>query len=546
MSITRRVFLRNSALAVVGTTAIPSFLTRAAFGSTEPGARPKRLVVIFQRGAADGLNIVVPHGRRAYYAMRPSINIPRKDVLDLDGLFGLHPALASLQPLWDEGDLAIVHACGSPDTTRSHFDAQDYMESGTPGVKSTPDGWLAAAARCRASSAFSPSVLSRWARGLPRILRGDGARMRDEHVAEFDVRPTKPGGARCARVRVDVRARRARPAPWHRAARLRGGEDAEGRAPARYTAAPTARTIRAAASARASGRSPSSSRPTSGCRLRSPRSAAGTPTSPRATSEASCNAAPRLPAALAAFWTDLGDRMARRRGPHHVRVRPHGAENGNRGTDHGQPNVMFVMGGPVKGGKVYGKWPGLEQSQLYEGRDLAVTTDFRRVLGEAVARAPVLGNTQLDQVFPEFENQSGRFLRYLGWPAIDLKAAASRLDVDQQVAILDFQGVHDQLRGGVVDGLPGWIPCPAVPWADDFPPSLNDALTQRSAAMQADVVDDRRDRAVCIGNTNHLVATGKLFHLVLPGSSDWVAIFTKAIAVAQPFHEQQADPFHDG
>jgi uncharacterized protein (DUF1501 family) len=142
MSITRRVFLRNSALAVVGTAAVRSFLARAAWGAAEPGTRPKRLVVIFQRGAADGLNIVVPHGEPQYYAMRPSINIPRKAVLDLNGFFGLHPSLASFQPLWNQRQLAIVHAAGSPDPSRSHFDAQDFMEAGTPGVKSTEDGWL--------------------------------------------------------------------------------------------------------------------------------------------------------------------------------------------------------------------------------------------------------------------------------------------------------------------------------------------------------------------------------------------------------------------
>src|SRR6202051_3680493 len=143
MSITRRVFLRSSALAVVGTTAVPSFLTRAAFGAVESGVLGnKRLVVIFQRGAADGLNIVVPHGEAQYYAMRPSINIPRKSVLDLNGFFGLHPSLASFQPLWQQGHLAIVHAAGSPDTTRSHFDAQDFMETGTPGVKITENGRL--------------------------------------------------------------------------------------------------------------------------------------------------------------------------------------------------------------------------------------------------------------------------------------------------------------------------------------------------------------------------------------------------------------------
>jgi len=142
MSITRRIFLRNTTLAVVGTAAVPSFLARAAMGAAQPGLRNKRLVVIFQRGAADGLNIVVPHAEPQYYAMRPSINIPRKAVLDLDGRFGLHPSLAAFQPLWQQRHLAIVHAAGSPDTTRSHFDAQDFMETGTPSVKATEDGWL--------------------------------------------------------------------------------------------------------------------------------------------------------------------------------------------------------------------------------------------------------------------------------------------------------------------------------------------------------------------------------------------------------------------
>ena len=140
--ITRRIFLRNGALTVAATAGVPAFLRRAAFGAQEPGTPTKRLVVIFQRGAADGLNIVVPHGEPTYYAMRPSINIPRNAVLDLDGFFGLHPSLAALQPIWDQKHLAIVHAAGSPDPTRSHFDAQDFMESGTPGVKATDDGWL--------------------------------------------------------------------------------------------------------------------------------------------------------------------------------------------------------------------------------------------------------------------------------------------------------------------------------------------------------------------------------------------------------------------
>src|ERR1041384_1610298 len=152
MSITRRVFLKNGALAVVGTSIVPSFLTRAVYAAETAAPGKKRLIILFQRGAADGLNIVVPHGEQAYYSMRPSIAIPRprngqESVIDLDGFFGLHPSMTAFKPLWDQKHLAIVHAAGSPDTTRSHFDAQDYMESGTPGVKSTEDGWLNRALR---------------------------------------------------------------------------------------------------------------------------------------------------------------------------------------------------------------------------------------------------------------------------------------------------------------------------------------------------------------------------------------------------------------
>src|ERR1700730_16314495 len=173
MPFTRRVFLRNSALAVVGTAAVPRFLARAAMGAAERGLRTRRLVVIFQRGAADGFNIVVPYGEPQYYALRPSINIPRKAVLDLDGFFGLHPSLASFQPLWKQRQLAIVHAAGSPDPSRSHFDAQDFMEAGTPGVKSTEDGWLNRALRNvlhpAQKAAFQAIAMGP---SIPRILSG--------------------------------------------------------------------------------------------------------------------------------------------------------------------------------------------------------------------------------------------------------------------------------------------------------------------------------------------------------------------------------------
>ena len=188
MSITRRVFLRNSALAVVGTAAVPSFLARAAMGAAAPGTRTRRLVVIFQRGAADGLNIVVPHAEPQYYAMRPSINIPRKAVLDLDGFFGLHPSLEPFQPLWQQRQLAIVHAAGSPDPNRSHFDAQDFMESGTPGVKSTEDGWLNRALRNLPAppqkSAFEAIAMGP---SIPRILAGLEPAIAINNINDFAV-----------------------------------------------------------------------------------------------------------------------------------------------------------------------------------------------------------------------------------------------------------------------------------------------------------------------------------------------------------------------
>ena len=414
MPITRRVFLRNSALAVVGTTAIPSFLTRAAFGAVEPGARTKRLVVIFQRGAADGLNIVVPHGERAYYAMRPSINIPRKDVLDLDGFFGLHPSLASFQPLWDQRHLAIVHAAGSPDPTRSHFDAQDFMESGTPGLKATPDGWLNRALRSAPApddkSAFRAISLGP---ALPRILTGQERAVAVNNINDFGVGGRNPNAAPIANTfeamydhSSDSVLQGTGQETFDAVKMLKSAD------PAKYKPAPGADYPR--------GRFGDSLRQLAqlikanlGVQVAfADIGGWDHHVNEGGTQGQIANVLREFSQSLSAFWIDLGDladdtvivtmsefgRTAR--------------ENGNRGTDHGHANVMFVMGGPVKGGKVYGQWPGLDQSQLYEGRDLALTTDFRRVIGEAIDRH--LGNDKLAQVFPEFDNSPTRFLKYLG------------------------------------------------------------------------------------------------------------------------------------
>jgi uncharacterized protein (DUF1501 family) len=419
MSITRRIFLRNSTLAVVGTAAVPSFLTRAAFGAVDVGAPTKRLVVIFQRGAADGLNIVVPHSEAQYYAMRPTINIPRKAVLDLDGHFGLHPSLASFQPLWQQGHLAIVHAAGSPDTTRSHFDAQDFMETGTPGVKATEDGWLNRSlhnlpgSKSATPPQTSPFRAIALGSSVPRILSGVEPTVAMNNINDFSVggKSSKPSPAATAfEAMYD-----------HSSDTLLHGTGEE-----TFDAVKMLKTADPGKYTPAAGVNYPKGRFGDSLRQLAQLIKANLGVqvafadiggwdhhvNEGATEGQLANVLGDFSQSLAAFWTDLGDlgedtvvvtmsefgRTAR--------------ENGNRGTDHGHANVMFVLGGPVKGGKVYGRWPGLDQSQLYEGRDLALTTDFRQVIGEAVARH--MGNKDLANVFPGYDNQPGKFLKVLG------------------------------------------------------------------------------------------------------------------------------------
>src|SRR5258708_7311133 len=410
MTLTRRVFLRNSALTVVGTAAVPGFLTRAAWGMAVPSDRAKRLVVIFQRGAAGGLDIVVRQAEVRYLALRPSINIPGRDVLDLDGFFGMHPSLAPFQPLWQQGHLAIVHAAGSPDPNRSHFDAQDFMESGTPGVKSTEDGWLNRSIHhLQHRSPKSPFEAIAMGPSIPRILNGIEPAVAISNIDDFSG-GRNPMGSPVANVFEAMYD--------HSLDTVLHGSGAE-----------TFDAVKMLKSA-----NPSKYKPAVGANY--PKGRFGDSmrqlaqlikanlgvqvafadiggwdhhVNEGATQGQLANVLRDFSQGLAAFWIDLGDL-----GEETVIVTMSefgrtAGENGNRGNDHGHANVMFVLGGPVKGGKVYGCWPGLDQSQLYEGRDLPLTTDFRQVLGEVAARH--LGNKNLNEVFPAYNNQPGRFLQ---------------------------------------------------------------------------------------------------------------------------------------
>ena len=414
MGITRRIFLKSGAMTVVGMAAVPQFLTRAAMAADTAQAH-KRLVVIFQRGAADGLNIVVPHGEAAYYAMRPGIAIPKRDVIDLDGFFGLHPSMSALKPLWDAKHLAIVHAAGSPDPTRSHFDAQDYMESGTPGIKTTEDGWLnrALAASAPATSKEKDAAFRAVALGtaLPRILSGSAPALALGNVNDFGVAPRNPQAQPLANTFESMYA---------------GSVDAVLHGTAQETfdavkmlkAADPAKYRPAAGVAYPKGRFADALKQTAqlvkanlGVQVAFTDIGGWDHHVNEGSSEGQLgNLLKEFSGSLAAFWLDLGaladDTVV-------VTMSEFGRtarENGTRGTDHGHANAMFVMGGAVRGGRVYGRWPGLADHQLYEQRDLALTTDFRQVIAEAVAKQ--LGNPRLDRVFPGFSNPG--FLHLLG------------------------------------------------------------------------------------------------------------------------------------
>ena len=419
MRITRRVFVRNGALALVGTSIIPSFLTRAVFAAETAGAAGRRLVVLFQRGAADGLNIVVPHGEAAYYNMRPSIAIPRPkagidSAIDLDGFFGLHPSMTAFKPLWDSGHLAIVHAAGSPDNTRSHFDAQDYMESGTPGVKSTEDGWLNRALTGVQEPASSPFRAVAMGGALPRTLAGAAPAVAMGNIREFTVGGKGPVG-QAASSSFEAMYEHSVDTVLHgtgnetfEAVRMLKAADPEKYTPAAGANYPRGRfgdSLRQVAQLMKSN-------------LGVEVAFADIGGWDHHVNEGSvqgqiANLTREFSQSIASFWTDLGDLAGETVIVTMSEFGRTARENGNRGTDHGHANVMFVLGGPVKGGKVYGRWPGLQTEHLYEGRDLAVTTDFRQVLSEAVSRH--LGSKDVARVFPGFDKSDPKyFLRYLG------------------------------------------------------------------------------------------------------------------------------------
>lgn len=403
--ISRRVFLRDGGLALVSLGFAPRFLARTVEASAN---RQKVLIAIFQRGAVDGLNMIVPFGERDYYTARPSLAIPRpggdNTAIDLDGFFGLHPRMQSLKPFWDEGQMAIVHACGSHDETRSHFDAQDYMESGTPGVKSTADGWMNRYLHAKEHEKATPFRAVALAQQLPRALQGSAPALAIGQIGQFGIRAGQASDmvqssfeAEYAAAANSVLQTTARDA--FDAIKLLKVADPMKYAPengAQYPTSPFGEALKQIAQLVKADVGLEVAFAESGNWDHHANEGAAV--------GILANRLDDLSRGITALARDLGDRMG---DVVIVTMSEFGravAENGARGTDHGHGNAMMILGGGVRGKKVYGKWPGLAREQRHEGRDLAITTDFRAVFNEVV-RAH-LGLRDTSRVFPGFTDRS--------------------------------------------------------------------------------------------------------------------------------------------
>jgi uncharacterized protein (DUF1501 family) len=398
----------------------PSFLQRAVLAQAREritGGRRKTLIAIFQRGAVDGLNMVVPFGESAYYSLRPSISIAKpapgnaETAVNLDGFFGLHPGLASFKPLWDSKRLAIIHATGSPDNTRSHFDAQDYMESATPGVKSTADGWLNRFLQSKSDPAGRVFRAVSMTQTMPRVLQGKAPTLAISNLADFNIRAGRSsasvqggfeqiydqtvndalGGTGKETFEAVNYLKRVNPAQY---------QPENG---AQYPRTPFGtRLLQIAQLIKA------------GVGLEVAFADIGgwdTHVNQGNARGQLANLLQQFGNGITALYTDLGSRMDDVVILTMSEFGRTARENGNRGTDHGHANGMFVLGNAVRGGKVYGKWPGLNNEQLNEGRDLALTTDFRDVFGEIAKRH--LNTSNLQAVFPGYAASESKFKGFL-------------------------------------------------------------------------------------------------------------------------------------
>ena len=420
----RRYFLKQGGIGLASfglMAAAPKFLHQFANAATinEGYGRKKVLVTIFQRGAVDGLNMVVPYGESEYYNLRRSIAIKKPNetggTINLDGFFGLHPSLKPLETFWKNKNLAIIEAAGSPDNTRSHFDAQDYMESGTPGNKGTRDGWLNRILQATTAKDQSPFRAVSMTQTMPRSLYGRAPSVAMTNLADFAIKAgnytadLKGGFEGIYQQNVKDTLNETGKETFEAVNFLKTANPAQYQAEngAVYPNTQLGRSLKQIAQMIKAGVGLEVAfAEAGGWDTHTNQGLGNNPSQGQL-----ANLLRDFGGAIAAFGTDLGKRMD---DVVLITMSEFGRtarENGSRGTDHGHANAMFVLGNTVKGGKVYGDWKGLKSDQLYEGRDLAVTTDFRDVFAEAAYKH--MGTKDLAKIFPNYSATKDQFRGYL-------------------------------------------------------------------------------------------------------------------------------------
>ena len=420
----RRYFLRSSGIGLASfglMAAAPEFLHQFAAAQTaiKGYGKKKVLVTIFQRGAVDGLNMVVPHGDSEYYNLRPTIAVPKPGMtdgaIDLDGHFGLHPSLKSLETSWKEKNLAIINAVGSPDNTRSHFDAQDYMESGTPGYKGTKDGWLNRILQTSSDKTASPFRAVSMTQQLPRSLYGKAPSVAMTNLADFSIKAgiysqsLKGGFEGLYEQNAKDTLGETGKETFEAVNFLKQANPAQYKPEngAVYPNSDLGRSLRQIAQLIKAGVGLEVAFTDTGNDVRW-----DTHTNQGGARGQLANFLRTFSLSITAFATDLGKRMDDVVVLTMSEFGRTARENGSRGTDHGHANAMFILGNSVKGGKVYGDWRGLKPDKLYEGRDLDVTTDFRDIFAEAAHKH--MGSKDLAKIFPNYTASKENFRGYLG------------------------------------------------------------------------------------------------------------------------------------
>jgi uncharacterized protein (DUF1501 family) len=420
----RRYFLKQTGIGLASfglMTAAPKFLHQFANAAslTNDFGKKKVLVTIFQRGAVDGLNVVIPYAESEYYDLRPTIGVPKPGKtdggIDLDGHFGLHPSLKPFESLWRSKQLAVVHSVGSPDNTRSHFDAQDYMESGTPGNKGTRDGWLNRVLQTEQSKDASPFRAVSMTQQLPRSLYGRAPSVAMSNLSDFTIKAgiytqnLKGGFEGVWEQNAKDSLSETGKETFEAVNFLKQANPAQYKPEngAVYPNSDLGRSLQQIAQLIKAGVGLEIAFTDTGNDVRW-----DTHVNEGGSRGQLANFLRTFSLSIAAFVTDLGKRMDDVVLLTMSEFGRTARENGSRGTDHGHGNVMFSVGNSIRGGKVYGDWKGLKDDQLNEGRDLAVTTDFRDVFGEIAYKH--LGTRDLGKIFPQYKTGPEKFRGILG------------------------------------------------------------------------------------------------------------------------------------